>query len=118
VRKGTALVEMALVTPILIGLLTGVTDLGYLYNHRLVLTNAAREGARVGALGRTEAQVRAAVVAYMQDSGYKPLPAGKDIDVDLDADMAAVTVDSTVPCLFASTGPAITMRASAKMRRE
>lgn len=118
-RRGTALVELALVTPILVGLLTGVTDLGYLYNHRLVLTNAAREGARLGALGRTDAQVRAAVVVtYMQDSGYAPLPASKDIAVDLGVEMAAVTVTSTVPCLFASTGPSITMLATSKMRRE
>lgn len=117
-RRGTALVELALVTPILVGLLTGVTDLGYLYNHRLVLTNAAREGARLGALGRTDAQVRAAVVTYLQDSGYAPLPASKDIAVDLGVEMAAVTVTSTVPCLFASTGPSITMLATSKMRRE
>ncbi|MDB5100059.1 MAG: TadE family protein [Cyanobacteria bacterium RYN_339] len=117
-RKGTALVEMALVTPILIGLLTGVTDLGYLYNHRLVLTNAAREGARVGALGRTDTQVRAAVLTYLQDSGYTPLPPGSDVGVSLAGDTAQVTVASTIPCLFASSGPAITMRAVAKMRRE
>jgi len=83
-----------------------------------VLTNAAREGARVGALGRSDAQVRAAVLTYLQDSGYTPLPAGSAVSVDLAGDTAAVTVTSTVPCLFASTGPALTMRAGAKMRRE
>jgi hypothetical protein len=40
------------------------------------------------------------------------------MSVSLAGGMATVTIDSTVPCLFAASGPPITMRAVAKMRRE
>ena len=47
-QKGVAMVEFAIVLPILIVLLFGIIEFGfYIYNQQM-LTNAAREGARVG----------------------------------------------------------------------
>lgn len=46
---GAALIEMALVLPILIMLLVGTVSAGIAYNHQLALTHAAREGGRYGA---------------------------------------------------------------------
>lgn len=50
-RKGQALAEFALVLPIFMMLLGGLVDLGYMYQQYLSLQNAAREGARLGAVG-------------------------------------------------------------------
>ena len=45
-EKGQAMVEMALVLPILLLLIGGIMDFGWLFYHQLSLANAAREGAR------------------------------------------------------------------------
>ena len=43
---GQSLVEFALVLPILLALLCGIIDFGWLYYNQITLNNAAREGAR------------------------------------------------------------------------
>ena len=45
-EKGQALVEFALVLPILLIVLCGIIDFGWLYYNQITLNNAAREGAR------------------------------------------------------------------------
>jgi Flp pilus assembly protein TadG len=68
---GAELIEMALVTPLFLLLLAGIFDFGMLFRSWEVVTNAAREGARVGVLpayGPPD-NVRARVEAYMQASG-------------------------------------------------
>jgi hypothetical protein len=49
VRSGQALVEFAVVLPILLLLMIGLVNLGILVNAQIVLTQAAWEGARAGA---------------------------------------------------------------------
>lgn len=45
-EAGQSMVEMALVLPILLILVGGIMDFGWLFYNKLALTNAAREGAR------------------------------------------------------------------------
>ena len=45
-EKGQALVEFALVLPVLLVILCGIIDFGWLYYNQITLNNAAREGAR------------------------------------------------------------------------
>ncbi len=45
-EKGQAMVEFALVLPVLLVLLCGIIDFGWLYYNQITLNNAAREGAR------------------------------------------------------------------------
>ena len=47
--RGQALVELALVTPVLMVLLLGAVDLGRLFYAQITVTNAAREGAMMAA---------------------------------------------------------------------
>jgi Flp pilus assembly protein TadG len=49
-QRGQALVELALVTPILLLLLLAAVDLGRVFYAQIAVTNAAREGAMVAAL--------------------------------------------------------------------
>jgi len=61
---------MALVTPLLLLLILGIVDFGFLFQQYLVLTNAAAEGARVASLpGYTSADVTARVTAYATNGG-------------------------------------------------
>lgn len=50
-ERGAAAVEFALVLPVLIMLLLGIVEFGRIYNIQISVTNAAREGARVMAIG-------------------------------------------------------------------
>ena len=49
-ETGAAAVEFALVLPILLLLVFGIVDFGRVYNAKVTLTHAAREGVRVWAL--------------------------------------------------------------------
>ena len=65
-RRGTAVVEFALVAPILFLLVFGMIEYGRLVMVQQVLTNASREGAREGVLdGTTTADVQASVNNYL-----------------------------------------------------
>jgi Flp pilus assembly protein TadG len=49
-ERGAELIEMAMVTPILLLLIGAIVDFGFVFRSWEVVTNAAREGARVGVL--------------------------------------------------------------------
>lgn len=49
-QAGQAMVEMALVLPILLILVGGILDFGWLFYNKVALNNAAREGARYAAI--------------------------------------------------------------------
>lgn len=44
-HKGQALVELALILPLILLLILGAMDFGRMFYHKIVITNAAREGA-------------------------------------------------------------------------
>jgi Flp pilus assembly protein TadG len=50
-NRGQAMLEFALVLPILLLLVFGIIDFGIIFFDNLVITQAAREGARVGVVG-------------------------------------------------------------------
>jgi Flp pilus assembly protein TadG len=50
-RRGQALVELALLLPFLMVLVLGVLEMGRAWNAKQVLTDAAREGARLAVVG-------------------------------------------------------------------
>jgi Flp pilus assembly protein TadG len=72
--RGAAMVEFAIVVPLLFTLVFGIVDIGrayFLYNN---LTNAAREGARYGAVqpaltGATTTAIQALVRSKINDAG-------------------------------------------------
>ena len=63
--RGSAAVEFALVLPLLLLLVFGIIDFGRALNAQITLTQAAREGVRLAALGYSAAavQTRAAAAA-------------------------------------------------------
>jgi len=60
---GVASVEMALVTPILIVLLFGTIELGLIFRDMMMLNQAAREGARAGAIGASTTDIGNRLIA-------------------------------------------------------
>jgi len=69
-RRGIASLEFVMILPILLLLLFGVMEYGWMLSKAAALNNAARDGARVGARAdATSADVTAAVAARMSDAG-------------------------------------------------
>src|SRR5688500_17367158 len=69
-RRGAALVELALLLPLVLTLLLGVREVGRMIEVQQAVSNAAREGGRQAATGtRTTAQVQQAVINCLANSG-------------------------------------------------
>lgn len=51
--EGAAAVELAILLPVLLLLIFGIVDFGRMLNSQIIITEAAREGARWAALGQT-----------------------------------------------------------------
>jgi Flp pilus assembly protein TadG len=66
-QRGQALVEFALVLPLLLIVLFIAVDFGVGLTRWIAITNAAREGARLGAVGADEAAIR-----LKESSGRRP----------------------------------------------
>lgn len=65
-EEGGQLVEFALVLPMLLLVVLGIAEFGFIFQRYEVLTNAAREGARIAVLpGYSTADVQARVAAYV-----------------------------------------------------
>lgn len=68
--RGQSLVELALILPVLIVLLAAVIDIGRVLDASIVLSNAARVGARFGSIHPTwYDSIRVRVVDFANNSG-------------------------------------------------
>lgn len=56
-ERGQAMVETALIMPLLILMLMGMVEMGRLGNAYLTVTHAARHGARYGAVGGSNSEI-------------------------------------------------------------
>ena len=71
-QRGAALIETAITIPLVLLISVAIFDFGRAYQTWQVLTNAAREGARVSILAEaTDQQVTAAVREYMKSGSLK-----------------------------------------------
>lgn len=61
-ERGAVAVEFALLAPVLVMLLLGITEFGRAYNVQSSLSSAAREGVRVMAIGNNPAAARTAAI--------------------------------------------------------
>jgi len=91
-QAGAELVEFALVLPILLLVFGGIVDFGLLLLRQQVVTNAAREGARLAVLpGYTATDVQARVTQFVREG--------------INDDSAAPVSQLTVVTLTPGTGP-------------
>ena len=137
-ERGVAMIETAITLPIVLLVAVGIIEFGRAYQTWQVLTNAAREGARVAVLpGVNDATVRTRVQAYMS-SGQLSAAASADIDITRNNPIAiggatatASQVQIDYPFTFmvlqpvarlvvagSTAGAPLTMRAAATMRNE
>lgn len=129
-QRGAAVVEFALVLPLLLVLLIGGIDMSLALYDKAVITNASREGARVGIVARnppiSEAEIRQVVQAYTQSAlvnfgPHKPQPSVSVEQGSLGADLTLkVSVNYTfqgigLGDLFSSLGQPWVLSASTVM---
>jgi Flp pilus assembly protein TadG len=128
-RRGAAAVEFAVVAPLFFTLVFGMIEFGRVVMVQQLLTNATREGARVGVLtDSTSTDVKNKVVSYL--SSGKITIATSNVTVSYASDPSlpdsgeAVTVSVTVPFSQVSWLPSpiflsgYSLTASSTMRRE
>ena len=135
-EKGAALIEAAVTVPIILLISVGIFEFGRAYQTQQVLTNAAREGARVAVIeGTTDAEVRTRVRDYVTRGGLSTLTDGQIVvqrAVPLTGSSTASSVQINYPFQFmvlnpvvrlvapgdTTTGAPITMTAATLMRNE
>jgi len=134
-ERGSELIELALVLPILLFIVAGIVDFGFLFQRYEVVTNAAREGARVAVLpGYGQADVNARVQQYLTASGLNQTPTVPPLvygTQTLPSGLIVNTVQVTVtyPSSFSFIGPiagmvggsgwsTLTLTATSTMRSE
>jgi Flp pilus assembly protein TadG len=136
--RGTALLEMALTLPLMLLVAAGIFEFGRAYQTWQILTNAAREGARIAVLpGTTDSMVTDRVRTYMtdgqlSDSGSATVAIQRDATIAMGAGTASASrITVGYPFTFvmlqpisrlinpsSTVGAPLTMTVSALMRNE
>ena len=130
-QAGTSIVEMTIVLPLLLLLVFAIGDFGIAYTRWVSLTNAAREGARVGVVfrspcdqGTVENQIRATVSDFADSSGLDGTTIATDVVGACLGTGTQLTVTSTAPYNYlavsalAGLAPTINLSARTVMRNE
>ena len=118
--RGAELIELALILPFLLIVFAAIIDFGFLFQRWEVLTNAAREGARVGILpGYVEADIDNRVIQYLAAAGISAVPDDCDVLIStIPLDPASppggkmiqiVTVTVERPADFLNLGPMLSL---------
>lgn len=98
VRRGAAVVEMAVVAPLLLTMLFGVMEFGWMFMVNETVTNTARECCRLATLqGTTDSDVEARFMSAMNGTGVDVDPGMLSITRTGENDSQIVTVNIAVP---------------------
>lgn len=132
-ERGAALLETAVTLPIVLMICVGIFEFGRAYQTWQVLTNAAREGARVAALKGTDLEVETAVRTYLAteklgNAGTAPIAVNRKValgsntgtEVTIQYPFSFILLDPAVRFVkpASTTGAPLTMSAVAIMRNE
>lgn len=99
-QKGAAVVEFAVILPLLLLILFGIVEFGFLLYNQAMLTNASREGARAGIVAQTPRRSTAYITGIVNNytanflvnfkSGTDPVVATTVKVNDVEADPSSV----------------------------
>ena len=138
-ERGQAMLETAMILPIILLVSVGIFEFGRLYQTMQIMTNAAREGARVATLpSSTEDEIKDRVKDYLKDGQLGNWETAEiEVDQDVVIDMAGTTTSGSLvtveyPFSFMMLNPvaklvvsnsktgkdALTLTTSAEMRNE
>jgi Flp pilus assembly protein TadG len=114
-ESGAELIEFALVLPVFLLVTVGIIDFAFVFQQYNVVTNAAREGARLAAVpDATTVDVENRVKAYIAAGGLAGTPATGVTRVSIPTHpggpiYTGVRVTVAYPCTFMALGPVIAL---------
>ncbi len=128
-ESGASAVEFALLLPVLMMILFGIIEFGLALHRQAILTNASREGARLGIVQSVPpialAAVNTKIDSYLGPAGIPPGTVGRTIvGVPGSVTGVPVIVTLTLPYTFSvlpnltSVASLITLTARTEMRHE
>jgi len=127
-ESGASAVEFALLLPVLMMILFGIIEFGLALYRQAILTNASREGARLGIVQSvppiTTGQIDATIDNYLGPAGIAPGTVARTIVGAGGVTGTPVTVTLTLPYTYAvlpgltSITPTINLVAQTVMRHE
>jgi Flp pilus assembly protein TadG len=124
---GQSLVEFSLILPVFVVLLFAIVDFGRAFYTWLVVTNAAREGARVGATQQPLTAIQSRITSSIGSLDPAKLtvttanvqgPRGQPITVSLTYNFAFATPIGSVVALLGNTLSTPTIGSTSTMRLE
>jgi Flp pilus assembly protein TadG len=114
-QNGAAAVEFALLLPLLVAIIFGISQFGIAFNNWIVVNNAAREGARLASVGLfTEDKVKAYAPTGFIISATKSPGTGKGNPVTVEVVGKAINLN--IP--FVHNWGSISLKGTATMRLE
>ena len=128
-ERGQAVAEFAMIVPIFLLLVFAIVDFGMGFHAWITVTNAAREGARLGAVGGSSIEISDEVYATSATldaaqlsvivTNAEGLP-GTSVTVDVTYDYHLITPLSSVMGLVSGStiGPNLAFKSKAEMRLE
>jgi Flp pilus assembly protein TadG len=125
-QKGQSMVELALILPVIILLLFGILEFGRIFYSYIVITNAAREGARIGAVGSPNSVIiqrirEAAPLPYadtnLSITKLEPHEEARVSGLPLTVEVK-YEIDLVTPIFSAILPNPVTLKSSATMRLE
>lgn len=130
-QAGTSIVEMTIVFPVLLMLVFAIGDFGVAFTRWNSLTNATREGARMGVVFQTacnaatvNANIRARVANFATSSGLNGPSIVTTVTNPCAGTGTQLTVRATIPYNYIGIGaiaglnPTINLTAQTAMRNE
>jgi Flp pilus assembly protein TadG len=97
-QRGQAVIELALTLPLLLVVVFGIIDFGFMFQRYEAVTNAAREGTRLGVLPEyTAAEAQNRAIAYLRASGLNGSQRGSCGGAFVKNSVCAQMTTSTVP---------------------
>jgi Flp pilus assembly protein TadG len=117
-RKGQALVEFALVLPLVLLLVVGMLEFARAWNLHQTMTDAVREGARRAVLANTWPvdSTYAPMWRYVEEAGYDATYASMGVCDVVTPDCGTTYPYPTAPLLFKKTGDKVTVTLSVPYR--
>lgn len=107
-ERGQSLVELAIVLPVLLALVVGIFEFGRAWNVYQVITNAAREGARLAVIPTSsESVVRTAIEDALQRAALDPAAGSISVSGMGSGTGTPTTLQIDYPYEFAFLGPVV-----------
>lgn len=109
-KKGQALVELAILLPILLLILMGIFEFGRVFNAYLIINHASREGARVAAVGNDDGEISQTIhdaIFYLEPSNlsisispsknYRKRGDSVEINIGYDIEIIMPIIQAIIP---------------------